>query len=101
MSDYLHVLEDGQYRRATRDDVREFFGIDPEYLAEEVESLRALLDRAWDRLPEGHTVLRGEILTALGHSGCTDCGYDCTENPCTAKRDDLRAAPSHAKEGQQ
>jgi hypothetical protein len=66
----------------------------------EVERLRALLDRAWDRLPEGHTVLRGQILTALGQPGCTDCGYDCTETPCTAKRDDLRA-PSHAKEDAQ
>lgn len=48
----------------------------------EVGRLRALLDRAWDKIPEGYTVLRGEILTALGRPGCTTCGYDCTERPC-------------------
>ncbi len=41
-----------------------------------------LLERSWDALPEGHTVLRGQILTVLGRHGCTRCGYDCTEKPC-------------------
>lgn len=58
----------------------------------ELERQRALLDRAWDVIPEGYTVLRGEILTAVGRDGCTDCGYDCTENPCTLKRGDLAAS---------
>jgi hypothetical protein len=51
----------------------------------EVERLGGLLDRAWDALPEGHTVLRGEILTALGRPGCIWCGYPCREEgtaPC-------------------
>ena len=48
----------------------------------ERDEARALLNLAWDKIPEGYTVLRGEILTALGQPGCTRCGYDCTENPC-------------------
>lgn len=44
-------------------------------LVAEVEELRGILDRAWDKIPEGCTVLRGQILTAIGRHGCTECGF--------------------------
>lgn len=56
-----------------------------EDLSGQLGKLRDLLDRAWDKIPEGYTVLRGEILTALGRPGCIYCGFACSESnagPC-------------------
>lgn len=59
-------------------------------LLAEVDTLRDLLGKTYDKLPEGYTVLRGTILTALGYRGCTGCGLICV--------DCLPAAPASEKE---
>jgi hypothetical protein len=46
-------------------------------LQDEIDSLQELLLWAYDKIPEGYSVLRGRILQAVGEEGCLSCGRIC------------------------
>jgi len=52
-------------------------------LKDEIDLLQELLMHAYDKLPEGYTVLRGRMLQAAGMEGCLNCGRICIDSPCS------------------
>jgi len=52
-------------------------------LQDKIDSLQELLLWAYDKIPDGCSVLRGRILQAVDEEGCFSCGRVCIDNPCS------------------